>query len=131
MVKRELKVRSGKVAVIEAGSGAPLVYLHGFADVHGVSADFLPFHEGLAQNHRVIAPAHPACNGSDELSDGNRVEVKLETSKDAPNVHAGRPARRRRETDTWRLVEAGGRQARQQDQAAGRAISCVDPFKDF
>ena len=74
MVKRELKVRGGNVAVIEAGSGAPLVYLHGFADVHGVSADFMPFHEGLAQSHRVIAPAHPACNGSDELTDGNRVE---------------------------------------------------------
>ena len=74
MVSHELEVRSGKVVVMEAGSGAPLVYLHGFADVHGVSADFLPFHEGLAQNHRVIAPAHPGCNGSDELSDGNRVE---------------------------------------------------------
>jgi pimeloyl-ACP methyl ester carboxylesterase len=74
MVKRELKVRSGRVVVMEAGSGAPLVYLHGFADLHGVSADFLPFHEGLAQGHRVIAPAHPGCNGSDELSDGNRVE---------------------------------------------------------
>jgi pimeloyl-ACP methyl ester carboxylesterase len=74
MVKRELKVRGGNVAVIEDGSGAPLVYLHGFADVHGVAADFSPFHEGLAQNHRVIAPAHPACAGSDELSDGNRVE---------------------------------------------------------
>jgi pimeloyl-ACP methyl ester carboxylesterase len=74
MVTRELEVRGGKVAVMEAGSGPPLVYLHGFADVHGVSANFLPFHEGLAQSHRVIAPAHPACNGSDELSDGNRVE---------------------------------------------------------
>ena len=45
----------------------PLVYLHGFADVHGVAGDLLPFHQRLARHARVIAPAHPGCNGSDEL----------------------------------------------------------------
>ena len=50
--------------------GAPLVYLHGFADVHGVAADLQPFHQQLAQSARVIAPAHPGCAGSDELAEG-------------------------------------------------------------
>ena len=39
--KRELDVRGRNVALIEAGSGPPLVYLHGFADVHGVAGDLL------------------------------------------------------------------------------------------
>src|SRR6185295_6919774 len=71
---KEIDVKGRKVALIEAGSGAPVVYLHGFADVHGVSGDLLPFHEGLAQNNRLIAPAHPGCNGSDDFLQGNRVE---------------------------------------------------------
>ena len=44
--RREIKVRGRAVALIEAGAGAPLIYLHGFADVHGVAADLLPFHFG-------------------------------------------------------------------------------------
>jgi pimeloyl-ACP methyl ester carboxylesterase len=72
--KREIDVRGRKVALIEAGSGAPLVYLHGFADVHGVAAGLLPFHEGMAQKNRLIAPAHPGCNGSGDFTQGNRVD---------------------------------------------------------
>jgi pimeloyl-ACP methyl ester carboxylesterase len=72
--KSMLDVKGRKVALIEAGSGAPLVYLHGFADVHGLAGDLPPFHEGLARRNRVIAPAHPGCNGSDEFLQGNRVE---------------------------------------------------------
>src|SRR5262245_41458458 len=34
MTARVLTVHGRKVAVIEDGAGAPLVYLHGFADVH-------------------------------------------------------------------------------------------------
>lgn len=64
---RTVNVRGRKVAVIEAGTGAPLVYLHGFADVHGIAGDLLPFHQRLAQHARVIAPAHPGCNGTDEI----------------------------------------------------------------
>jgi pimeloyl-ACP methyl ester carboxylesterase len=74
---RELDVRGRKIALIEAGSGAPLVYLHGFADVHGVAGGLLPFHEGLAQGNKLIVPAHPGCNGSDELRDGNRIDDYL------------------------------------------------------
>jgi len=75
--RQEIDVRGRKVVLIEAGSGPPLVYLHGFADVHGVAGELLPFHEGLARGHRLIAPAHPACNGSAEFRQGNRVEDYL------------------------------------------------------
>jgi pimeloyl-ACP methyl ester carboxylesterase len=73
-IKKEIDVRGRKVALLEAGSGPPLVYLHGFADVHGVAGDLQPFHHGLAQSHRLIAPAHPGCNGSDDFTQGNRVD---------------------------------------------------------
>jgi pimeloyl-ACP methyl ester carboxylesterase len=62
-----MDVRGRKVDVLESGEGPPLVYLHGFADVHGVADEFLPFHHRLAQHAHVIAPAHPGCAGSDEL----------------------------------------------------------------
>ena len=75
--KRELDVRGRKVALIEAGAGAPLVYLHGFADVHGVAADLLPFHEGLAQRCQLFIPAHPGCNGSGDFDQGNKIEDYL------------------------------------------------------
>ena len=72
--QREIDVRGRKVVLIESGSGDPVVYLHGFADVHSVAGGLLPFHQGLAQGRRLIAPAHPACNGSAEFVQGNRVE---------------------------------------------------------
>jgi pimeloyl-ACP methyl ester carboxylesterase len=55
-----------KLEVKQAGEGAPLVYLHGFADLHAASLDWLPFHQALAKSFRLIAPAHPACAGSEE-----------------------------------------------------------------
>ncbi len=73
-MNKAVTVRGRKVVLIERGAGPPLVYLHGFADVHGVAGDLLPFHEGLARTHRLIAPAHPGCNGSDEFTEGNKVE---------------------------------------------------------
>jgi len=66
---RILDVRGRKVALEEQGTGDPLVYLHGFADLHGVAGELQPFHQGLAQSARLIAPAHPGCAGSDELSE--------------------------------------------------------------
>jgi pimeloyl-ACP methyl ester carboxylesterase len=72
--KREIDVQGRKVILFEAGAGAPLVYLHGFADIHGVAGDLSPFHKGLARNNRLLAPAHPGCNGSVEFHQGNRVE---------------------------------------------------------
>src|SRR6185503_5837567 len=69
MTQRTLNIRGRKVAVAELGKGTPLLYLHGFADIHGAAPDFLPFHHALAKDFRVIAPAHPACAGSDEDED--------------------------------------------------------------
>jgi pimeloyl-ACP methyl ester carboxylesterase len=65
-VSRAITVAGQAVEIAEAGSGAPLLYLHGFADVHGASVDLLPFHHHLAAKRSVIAPAHPGCAGSAE-----------------------------------------------------------------
>lgn len=67
MSMRVVDVRGRTVTLAEAGNGAPLVYLHGFADVHAVAGELLPFHQRLARHAKVIAPAHPGCNGTDEL----------------------------------------------------------------
>jgi len=66
MTERIIEVAGHAVEVAEAGSGAPLLYLHGFADIHGAAPPWLPFHEELAKSFRVVAPAHPGCAGSDE-----------------------------------------------------------------
>ncbi len=69
-----IEVNKRKVQVLESGSGAPLLYLHGFADVHSVKESWLPFHEQLAKSARLIAPAHPGCAESDEDKDIDSVE---------------------------------------------------------
>jgi pimeloyl-ACP methyl ester carboxylesterase len=66
MERRTITVAGSDVEIAETGAGPPLLYLHGFADVHGASIAFLPFHEALASSFRVIAPAHPGCAGSAE-----------------------------------------------------------------
>jgi pimeloyl-ACP methyl ester carboxylesterase len=66
MATRTITVAGHEVAVAETGSGAPLLYLHGFADVHGAAPGFLPFHDALGQSARIVAPAHPGCAGSAE-----------------------------------------------------------------
>jgi pimeloyl-ACP methyl ester carboxylesterase len=74
MTSTAINVRGRNVDVIERGQGEPLVYLHGFGDVHGVAGDLQPFHLKLAERARVIAPAHPGCAGSDELTDGYAID---------------------------------------------------------
>jgi pimeloyl-ACP methyl ester carboxylesterase len=69
-----LDLRGRKVAVHESGRGDPLLYLHGFADVHSVAAELQPFHLRLGEMARVIAPAHPGCAGSDEFHDGYGID---------------------------------------------------------
>lgn len=66
MSGRTVKAAGQDVWVAEGGSGAPLVYLHGFADIHATSVGFLPFHESLCESFRVTAPAHPGCAGTDD-----------------------------------------------------------------
>lgn len=74
MSGRTIAADGRKVWVLEEGSGPPLLYLHGFADVHSVKESWLPFHERLFPHVRVIAPAHPGCAGSDENGDVETVE---------------------------------------------------------
>ena len=50
-----LTLASIEIELIDRGSGAPILYLHGGA---GTGRD-LPFIELLAKTHRVIAPSHP------------------------------------------------------------------------
>jgi len=71
---RTLEINGRKVWLLENGGGAPLLYLHGFADVHSVKESWLPFHERLAERARVIAPAHPGCAQTDENKDIDAIE---------------------------------------------------------
>lgn len=55
-----IDVRGLRVPYLRAGSGAPVLYLHGiFGDVFSVPGGFLPFHDALAQHVQLTAPAHP------------------------------------------------------------------------
>src|SRR5258708_20297407 len=54
-----------KVKVFGAGSGLPLVWLHG---LYGVEAD-APLIEALAEDHAVYAPLAPGFADLDELDD--------------------------------------------------------------
>ena len=74
MSGRSLDVNGRKIWLLENGSGAPLLYLHGFADVHSVKESWLPFHDQLADSARLIAPAHPGCAQSDENKDVDTIE---------------------------------------------------------
>ena len=69
-----LQVNGRKVQVAETGSGNPLLYLHGFADIHSVKESWLPFQAELANGARVIAPAHPGCALTDENKDVDTIE---------------------------------------------------------
>lgn len=66
MSMKDLDVRGRKVQLYEAGNGAPVLYLHDVADMHGAAAGPFPFHDALAGACRLIVPAHPGCVGSDE-----------------------------------------------------------------
>jgi pimeloyl-ACP methyl ester carboxylesterase len=71
---RTIDINGRKVWILDNGDGTPLLYLHGFADVHSVKESWLPFHEQLAKSAHVIAPAHPGCAQSDEDKDIDTVE---------------------------------------------------------
>jgi len=71
---RIVQVNERKVWILEDGASPPLVYLHGFADVHSVKQDWLPFHKRLATDARLIAPAHPGCAQTDENQDVDTIE---------------------------------------------------------
>ncbi len=66
MSMRDIEVVGRRVQLYDAGKGRSIVYLHGMADMHGAATGPFPFHEALAQEFRVLAPAHPGCVGSAE-----------------------------------------------------------------
>ena len=66
---REIEVHGHKIQVSKTGSGEPLLYLHGFTDIHGAVDQWQPFHEALAADRTLIAPAQPCCAGSVENPD--------------------------------------------------------------
>lgn len=76
MTARTVTAAGRKVGLVELGSakGDPLLYLHGFADLHAVHGTPSAFHEALAARRKVIAPAHPGCATSDEYPDLMTVE---------------------------------------------------------
>ena len=74
MSGRVLEVNQRKVWLLEDGDDMPLLYLHGFADVHSVKESWLPFHEQLTQRAHLIAPAHPGCAQTDENKDIDVIE---------------------------------------------------------
>lgn len=74
MSARTLDLHGQAVQLLEEGEGEPLLYLHGFADVHGVVDQWLPFHEQLLAGRRLIAPAHPGCADSGGIHDVDSVE---------------------------------------------------------
>lgn len=78
MTRRTIEVKGSKIDVIRTGKGAPLIYLHGFADVHGASADLLAFHDKLAGSFDVIVPAHTGCAGTDESDELSSVHDVVE-----------------------------------------------------
>jgi pimeloyl-ACP methyl ester carboxylesterase len=72
--ERRLEANKRNVWVLEEGEGFPLLYLHGFADIHSVKETWLPFHEHLTRRTRLIAPAHPGCAQTDESKDVETIE---------------------------------------------------------
>lgn len=57
----ELALATGKIKFLEQGAGQPVVLLH-----HSWgSPGWLPFHDRLAENHRVIVPDMPGWGGSE------------------------------------------------------------------
>jgi pimeloyl-ACP methyl ester carboxylesterase len=73
-MSRTIVVDGRNVEIAEAGSGAPLLYLHGFADIHGAHGDWMPFHTALARDFHVIAPAHPGCGETAEDDSAETVD---------------------------------------------------------
>ena len=57
----KIAVRGCNIALRRAGSGRPLLYLHGASD----AGQWLPFLDDLAARHAVLAPEHPGFGASD------------------------------------------------------------------
>jgi pimeloyl-ACP methyl ester carboxylesterase len=67
---RRLAVTGGSISYLSAGSGPPLLFLHG----GGGAGVWHEAHAIWAREHRVVAPDHPGFAGSDELPDVEGVD---------------------------------------------------------
>ncbi|MGH3343034.1 MAG: alpha/beta fold hydrolase [Carbonactinosporaceae bacterium] len=65
--RRDLPVRGTRVNLLAAGSGPPLLYLHGAGDL----GTWPPVLSALAEDYTVIRPDHPGFNGS---ADGEAID---------------------------------------------------------
>jgi pimeloyl-ACP methyl ester carboxylesterase len=65
-----ITVAGKKTQVMRGGKGPPLVYLHSA----GGEMDWTKFHNGLAQNYSVIAPAHPGFALSEGLNEIDTIQ---------------------------------------------------------
>ena len=60
-VEREIALATGKIKLLDGGAGTPVVTLH-----HSWgSAGWLPFHDELAAQYRVVVPDMPGWGGSE------------------------------------------------------------------
>ena len=60
-----IQIAGKKTQLTRGGEGPPLLYLHSA----GGETEWMPFHEGLAQNFNVYLPAHPGFASSQGLDD--------------------------------------------------------------
>ena len=74
METRSIDIQGHNSQLTEAGAGDPVLYLHGFADLHSASTELFSFHKTLAKNFHLIAPAHPACAESEEREDIDTID---------------------------------------------------------
>jgi pimeloyl-ACP methyl ester carboxylesterase len=68
------QVGRSTVQLYQAGTGAPVLYLHGIYDVHTAQAGFFPFHEQLAEHFSLTVPAHPGCGDSTGIENITDIE---------------------------------------------------------
>ncbi|MCL6594557.1 MAG: alpha/beta fold hydrolase, partial [Alicyclobacillus sp.] len=63
-------VRGTRIRLLQAGTGDPVLYLHG----SGGGGVWLPFFDLLTTSYRVLAPEHPGFGESDSLPDADNME---------------------------------------------------------
>jgi pimeloyl-ACP methyl ester carboxylesterase len=84
---RLIDVQGRKVQIMEGGEGEALLYLH---SAYGENL-WMPFHEKLAQQFRVLAPAHPGfamTEGIEEISSMEDVAFHYVDLLDSLNLDA-------------------------------------------
>jgi len=62
------------VQIYRAGTGTPVLYLHGIMDLHSAQGEPFPFHRQLAERFAVTAPAHPGCGDSGGIAQVTEIE---------------------------------------------------------